>query len=309
MFELGIKSDPIEYRYSFDWLFSLMNELGIKNVQIGSFFELYMVEDDYLHDLFECARKYGIRIKSCFTAHRELGGFFTGVPALEKVARKAYERLIHVASLLGADYAGSNPGAVYRDLPQRKEPGIACYLSHMKELQEIAGGSGLKGLCIEPMSCAAEPPSFPHEIDYMLKELNGYHDRHASSAVPVYLCSDISHGIADYKKTIIHNNYDLFRHSIPWMAEFHIKNTDALFQSTFSFATEEERQAGIVKLEALSSMICENRHRFPVNEIVGYLEISGPKLGRDYSDRELEAQLRSSVSYMQKTLRSLENER
>ena len=37
--QLGIKTDPIEYRYSYDWLFRLLAEEGIRQVQLGSFFE------------------------------------------------------------------------------------------------------------------------------------------------------------------------------------------------------------------------------------------------------------------------------
>ena len=47
LLKLGMKTDPIEYRYSYDWLFSLLDELDIRYVQIGSFFELYLVEDEF----------------------------------------------------------------------------------------------------------------------------------------------------------------------------------------------------------------------------------------------------------------------
>ena len=35
---------------------------------------------------------------------------------------------------------------------------------------------------------------------------------------------------------------------------------------------------------------------WPVSEVVGYLEIGGPKLGRDYSDYRLEKQLGESLA-------------
>jgi len=291
---LGIKSDPIEYRYSFDWLFSVMNECGISLMQLGSFFELYLLEDGFFHELRNKAEKHGIRIKSCFTAHRELGGFFTGNPWLEKAARAAYERYIRVGSILGAEFVGSNPGAIYRDRPETKPAGVACYLRHMKELMRMARESGLAGLTIEPMSCMAEPPSTPEEIHAMLGELAAYHERREESTVPVYLCGDISHGIADAHRRVIHDNFALFETAIPYMAEFHFKNTDPVFNSTFGFSAGEQAR-GIVDLERLRHLIGCNDHAWPLAEVTGYLEIGGPKTGRDYTDHLLKSMIVESL--------------
>ena len=41
----------------------------------------------------------------------------------------------------------------------------------------------------------------------------------------------------------------------------------------------------------------------PVREIVGYLEIGGPKTGRDYSDWKLEGALRESLRYLSEVFR------
>jgi len=294
MIEIGIKSDPVHYRYSYDWLFDLMEEVGITYLQLGSFFELYTVADDYFYEIRENAEKRGIRIKSVFTAHRELGGFFTDNIHLEKAARKNYEKLIHVASLLGADYCGSNPGAVYRDRMEDKEKGIARYLTHMKELSFLASEKGLKALNVEPMSSLAEPPTTISEIDFMIGNLMEFHHKHPDSSVPVYLCGDISHGLADIKGNIVHNNLDLFEHGIPMMSEFHFKNTDALFNSTFGFSVEE-RQRGIIDLKQIKGICDHNIDQWPVENVVGYLEINGPKLGRDYSDNLLGKMLRESL--------------
>ncbi|MCF7928702.1 MAG: sugar phosphate isomerase/epimerase [Spirochaetales bacterium] len=307
-FTLGIKSDPIEYRYSFSWLFRLMKEMEIHTLQLGSFPDLYFVEDDYFLRLREQAETFGIRIKSAFTAHRELGGFFADDPALEKAARTGYERLIHVAALLGGDFAGSNPGAVYRDKMETKEKGINIYLKHMKELMEVAKQSGLQGLTMEPMSCLAEPPSFPEEIERFMNELGDYHRQASESTVPAYLCSDISHGIADSDGNVLHSHFELFEYALPWMAEFHIKNTDNRYSSTFGFggiSNKEETPAGkqgIVSLKELKKIFLGNRQHLPLSEITGYLEINGPKLGRDYSDHLLEKELRESLETIQKEL-------
>lgn len=294
MISLGIKTDPIETRYSYSWLFDIANDEGIPYIQLGSFFELYSLEDAYFRELSALARQKKVRIKSVFTAHRELGGFFYDNPHMEKVARKQYEKLIHVASVLGADFCGSNPGAVYRDQLGSKPEGIRRYLLHMKELMHLAREKGLQGLTIEPMSSLAEPPTTPEEIDFMMGDLQSYHRQNAESTVPVYLCGDISHGLADLEYQVKHTPTELFMHGIPWMAEFHLKNTDSIFNSTFGFS-EEECKKGIVNLEEIGEIIVTNRDKFPVKDLVAYLEISGPKVGRDYSDVQLERALRESL--------------
>ncbi len=299
--ELGIKSDPIEYRYSFRWLFSLMQGLGVGNLQLGSFFEIYHLEDGWFLDLRELAASFGVRIRSVFTAHRELGGFFTGDSQMEKVARSSYERLIKVASLLGADFVGSNPGAVYRDRMADKARGLECYIGHMKELSSLAKTLGLKALTIEPMSCSAEPPSTPAEIRALMTELSDFHVSQASSTVPYYLCGDISHGFADREQRTLHGNYELFEVCIPWMCEFHIKNTDASFGSTFGFSALD-RSRGIVEIPRLLGLARAQADKWPLPAVVGYLEIGGPKLGRDWSDFRLERQLSESIVHIQEAL-------
>ena len=271
-----------------------MVESQIKYLQLGSFFELYSLEDDYFHKLRETAESKGIRIKSVFTSHRELGGFFTGNPHLEKVARKNYERLIEVASIVNADYCGSNPGSVYRDQLATKEQGMGRYLSHMKELSVYAKEKELKALNIEPMSSMAEPPTTPEEIDYMIAHLNAFHNKYQKTSVPVFLCGDISHGLADINKNIVHGNLELFEYGIPMMSEFHFKNTDKYFNSTFGFS-EEDRQIGIIDLGHIRKLCEVNKEKWPVEKVVGYLELSGPKIGRDYSDALLGDMLRTSL--------------
>ena len=301
--QLGIKSDPVEYRYSYAWLFRLMRRHALSHLQLGSFFELYSLPDDYFLELRAEAAEYGVVVSSLFTAHRELGGFFTGNPYLEAAARRNYERYIQVAALLGADYAGSNPGAIYRDAMSYKERGIEVYIAHMRELMVLAREAGLKGLTIEPMSCLAEPPTLPSEIEGMLTALNDHHQANRDSTVPVYLCGDISHGYADADCSVVHGNTELFKAGIPWMCEYHIKNTDAVFSSTFGFGPEE-RSRGIVDIGELKELILANRDLWPVESPVGYLEINGPKTGRDYSDHLLKEQLDASLEHISASFRA-----
>lgn len=292
--QLGLKTDPIESRYSFDWLFDLLAEEQIKHVQLGSFYELYWLDDSWFTDLRAKAESRGLRIKSVFTAHRELGGFFYGDPRMERAARRGYERLLEVGALVGADYVGSNPGAIYRDRPASKPDGIACYLRNLQELSHRAKQLGLKALTIEPMSCLAEPPSTPEEIVEMCGAMAGYHRNHPSETVPTWLCGDISHGLCDAERRVVHSNTSFFVAGMPWMCEFHFKNTDRVFGSTFGF-NEEETQRGIVNLAEFRALCEENAKKWPTEDIVGYLEIGGPKTGRDYSDPLLGPELRASL--------------
>jgi ribulose-phosphate 3-epimerase len=145
------------------------------------------------------------------------------------------------------------------------------------------------------MSCAAEPPTFPAEIDRFTAHFAEYREKHPSSTVPVYLLGDISHGYANEREKVINTNWDLFEHSIPNMSEFHFKNTDALFNETFGFSEGDSRK-GIVDLEKLREIVARNASRWPVEEVTGYLELPGPKLGRDYSDWRLETMLNESLA-------------
>ncbi len=133
-----------------------------------------------------------------------------------------------------------------------------------------------------------------NEILHYMAELKHYHVRHAETTVPVYLCGDIAHGLADSDRNVINGNLELFEMEIPHMAEFHFKNTDSHFEATFGFSAEE-RKGGSVDLDTVKKVMFDNAERWPVEEITGYLEIGGPKLGRDYSDRLLGDAIRESL--------------
>jgi ribulose-phosphate 3-epimerase len=49
-------------------------------------------------------------------------------------------------------------------------------------------------------------------------------------------------------------------------------------------------------LARIKQLCKDNEEKWPVADVVGYLEIGGPKLGRDYSDPLLGEQLRSSLA-------------
>ena len=292
--QLGVKSDPIETRYSFDWLFEIMADFGVHNLQLGSSFPVFFADDEYFRGLRTKAERRGVRIASLFSSHREFGGFASGDPLLEDATRRGWERLIHVASLVGADTAGSNAGIVHRDEPHLREPGVQCFFRNIKPLLLAARKAGLKGLTVEPMSSLFEFPSTPIEVLMVANELAPWYTSQGDDAARLLLCGDISHGVADAEGRVQHDNWSLFEMEIPWMWEFHFKNTDSIFNSTFGFSPEERRR-GIVDLNRLKGLLDRNADRFPVREPVGYLELGGPKVGRDYTDPLLKGQLTESL--------------
>lgn len=294
--KLGIKSDPIEYRYTYPWLFRLMADEGVTSLQLGSFFEMYQLPDDYFIRLRKEAADFGITIDSCFTAHRELGGFFREDPEWAPVARRNFERFIEIGALLGAKSVGSNPGAVPRDLMGIKPEGLRRYIDTMKELMRFAHQRGVAWLTIEPMSCLAEPPTLSQEMVDMAGELAAHREANEGTARIGY-CSDISHGYWNADKSECVNHIDLFRASLPWLYEVHLKNTDADYGSTFGFEPANVER-GIIDVAEFRKIIDANASVIPVDTLHCYLEIGGPKLGRDYSDSALEGQLLESLRYL-----------
>lgn len=296
---LGVKSDPIESRYSFDWLFDLVREHGIEHVQFGASISSYIADDEYFRGLRRKAEKRGLRISSVFSAIREFGGFASGDPVLKAATCGMWERLIRVASLLGADSAGTNASITLRDKPELREEGIGTFFANARSLMVTARKAGLKALTTEPMSCTWEFPSTPEEIRRFASETAVLHEASPDTTVPFLLCGDISHGVADEERRVLHDNWSLFEMQIPWMWELHFKNTDAIFNSTFGFS-DDERGRGIVDLEKLAALIARNAARFPRPEVVGYLELPGPKIGRDYTDGKLGAMLEASLDALKK---------
>jgi len=295
---VGVKTDPLEYRFSYSWLFRLMAEEGIYHAQLGSFFELYQLPNDYFIQLKHEAAAYGITIAGVFTAHRELGGFFRFEhPAWAEVTRRNYQRLIQVAALLGATCVGANPGAVLRDQMHRKAEGLRRYLDFMQEMLAYAHQHQVACLTIEPMSCLAEPPTLPAEIHAVGQTLLNYHQQNPVSTAAVGYCADVSHGYANRDGQVEWDNLQLLVETLPYLREIHLKNTDAIFNSTFGFSPQE-RERGIVNIAAIRDLLLAHAAEIPVTELVGYLEINGPKLGRDYTDFHLEPMLRESLRYL-----------
>ncbi len=290
---LGVKSDPITTRYSNEWLFDLMKGCGVHRLQLGSSFPVWFAADDYFHRLRKSAEARSIRITSMFTSYRELG-FANDDPLLDEATRRGWERVIKVAAILGAESVGSNACLVLRDRPETREPGLRCFRENMRDLLAFARKAGLKALTVEPMSSLYELPSTPEDIRAMVEEFGQYHRAHAETTVPLLLCGDISHGLADADGKVLHDNWSLFEMEIPWMREFHFKNTDPIFNSTFGFGPGDKAR-GIVDLERLKRLIDAHAGTFPDGDVTGYLEIPGPKVGREYTDGHLERMLVESL--------------
>ncbi len=295
--ELGVKSDPIQYRYSFDWLFNLMAEEGIYNLQLGTFTEFYSLPDSYFFRLKESAQSKGIQISSIFTSHRELGGFLNPEKEYAEITMKNYRRMIEIASILECPVAGSSMGSVYRDKIEYRPQGIKSFLKFIKDMMVFAKDHGLSWLTLEPMSCYAEPPCNSVELKKIADELVQFHLNQPEKTVRFGYCSDVSHGWANQEKIIIENNYDYFIASFPYLYEFHFKNTDSIYNSTFGFELEN-LERGIIDVKEVYSILMEKQNEIPVTKVIGYLEHPGPKFGRDYSDYLLERWLRESLKYL-----------
>jgi ribulose-phosphate 3-epimerase len=297
---LGVKADPIEYRYSYEWLFRIMADEGVRHVQLGSFFELYQLPDEAFLTLRRQAEDLGITVSSVFTSHRELGGFFRCEPGWEAVARRNFERMIQVGALVGALSVGSNPGTVLRDRMGDKAEGLESYMRNMKALMHHAHSVGVPCLGFEPMSCLAEPPTLPDEVAAMAQGLLDYHAQNPDTTSTIGCCLDVSHGYADRDGNVVYDHMQLAEACLPYTTELHLKNTDATFSSTFGFS-EEERRNGIVDIADVRDLLMARADVIPVDELIGYLEIGGPKLGRDYSDHQLEGMLRDSLAHLKET--------
>ncbi len=291
---VGVKSDPIENRYTYDWLFGIMADHGIRYLQLGSFFAMYELDDEWFLSLARRAEKKGIQITSLFTSHRELGGYMAADPSMAAVTRRSWERLIRLASLTGASSAGSSAGPVPRDRAETREAGIRGWLGLMRDLTRSARAQGLAALTVEPMSSIFEFPSTAEEIRRLDRESDAWRATDPEGAVPLFYCGDISHGVADASGCVTADNWEMFEREIPHMWEFHFKNTDAIFNATFGFSPAE-RERGIVDLRKLKDLIARNADRFPGQDLVGYLEHPGPKVGRDYTDNRLHAMLTESL--------------
>jgi ribulose-phosphate 3-epimerase len=281
-----------------------MAEEDIHYAQLGSFFELYHLPDEYFLDLRQLAEKYGVRIASLFTSHRELGGILRDEhPAWASVVQRNSERFIQVGALLGASCVGTNMGAVVRDRMGFKDEAVRRYLSHMKELLGYAHRQGMPCLTLEPMSCLAEPPTLPEEIQRVAEDLLAHHNQYPGRTATFGYCVDVAHGHVDAGFNLVWDNYQLLEATLPYLRELHLKNTDRHFEAVFGFSLAE-RERGIVQVEAIRDFLLQNADVIPVKELIGYLEIGGPKRGRDYADDKLEEALRVSLRHLRQTFRN-----
>jgi len=296
--KIGVKSDPIERIHSFNWLFDLMVEEAIFNLQLGSFMELYFLSDNFFVKLRKKAEARNIKISSIFTSHRECG-FMYEDPEFIRITQRNYKRLIEIAEILGSPSVGSSIGGVLRDRLDYRKRGLDVYIEKIKEIMHYAKVHKLEWLTMEPMSCFAEPPCNSKELVKIASELMRYHKKYPEETVKFGLCADVSHGWANKRKEVIENNIDYFIAGIPYMYEFHFKNTDRIYYETFGFEPENIDR-GIVDVSKIHEILLKHYAELPVAEIVGYLEIPGPKIGRDYTDSLLGRMIRESLRYLKK---------
>jgi ribulose-phosphate 3-epimerase len=56
-----------------------------------------------------------------------------------------------------------------------------------------------------------------------------------------------------------------------------------------------------VQVPEVVGLLQQKADVIPLDMVIGYLELGGPKTGRDYSDKNLEKQLRESLAYVKET--------
>jgi len=294
---LGLKTDPIETRYSYPWLFRLLAEEGVRHVQLGTFFELYQLPDSFFLQLRGQAAEHGIAISSVFTAHRELGGWFRFEPGFLNVSRKNLRRLIEVGGLVGAESVGFNAGAVLRDRPQDLKPGHTAFQREFTDALRFARDRGVGTLTLEPMSTWAEPPTLPEEIKAMGQTFAAVHAADPYGTARFGYCLDVAHGYLNPAGVVVHDHWALMEATLPWLHELHLKNTDARYHSTFGFGPGTEN--GIIDLAAVHHFVSGKLADLGIPGPIAYLEVGGPKVGRDNTDSQLEAELRASLRAIQ----------
>jgi ribulose-phosphate 3-epimerase len=184
-----------------------------------------------------------------------------------------------------------------------KTTGIKSYVAYMKRLMHYAHEYNVQILTIEPMSCLAEPQTLPSEILDIAQELRAYHDENPDSTAQIGYCFDVSHGYVDASRKPRWNSMELHKTAFPYTTEMHLKNTDKLSEATFAFCPRD-RERGTIDIKRIRDFLLENPDQLPFTNLIGYLEIHGPKLGRDYSDSKLEEMLHASIQYLRETFSS-----
>ncbi len=293
--EVGLKTDAVTYRYSYSWLFALMERHGLRKAQLGTFFELYHLPNQWFVALREEAAAHNIAITSVFASHRELGGFFREEPGMHEAAYRNFARLIEVGGLVGASCVGGPPGTVLRDSMDSKNAGVQRYLTGMKRLLHHAWVHGVDTVTIAPMACMAEPPTMPEEIRHFADTLSEYHQNTPETAA-IGICLNTAHGYADAEGISRVKPVQMIEAAAPWLAELHLQNTDDMYCSTFGFS-DVDRVRGIIDLAAVRESLRRFEHKAPREHLMAYLAIDGPTLGRDYSDKLVEQELDASIEY------------
>jgi ribulose-phosphate 3-epimerase len=194
-------------------------------------------------------------------------------------------------------------GAILRDRMGYKAEGMGRHVRYMKELLGYAHQRGVPCLTLEPMSCLAEPPTLPDEIQNVAEELLAHHGQHPDRTASFGYCVDIAHGYVDGDFNLVWDNHQLLEATLPYLREIHLKNTDRHFDAVFGFSPAE-REKGIIQVEPIRDYLIDNADVIPGEALIGYLELGGPKRGRDYSDAKLEDELRVSLRYLRETFKT-----
>ena len=146
------------------------------------------------------------------------------------------------------------------------------------------------------MSSLYELPSTPEEVrEHRARSWATWHAAHAATTVPLQLCGDISHGVADADGTGRARQLEPLRDADPVDAGVSLQEHGRHLQLDVRLRPGGAGSRASSTLHRLKGLIDANAGRFPCGEVTGYLEIGGPKLGREYSDRHLERMLVESL--------------
>ena len=293
---VGVKSDPIENRYSFDWLFGLMAEQHVGWLQLGSSFPFFHAEAEWFRDLSRRAERRGIRIESTYSSYREMTGFFAADPHLEAASRFAWERLIQVAVVGGRLFRGIElrlgaPRPPRREgaRPRAVLPPPEGALAHREGRRPLGA---VHRAHVVALRAAIDPrgdgPGDPG---------NGRVPRGRS---PPARCPSSSAPTSPTASRTATGGWWSTTGACSRRASRTRASSTSRTPTTGSTgpsgSPRRSARRGIVDLERFRALIDANADRFPVQELVGYLELPGPKTGRDYTDNLLGSALGESLA-------------
>ena len=280
--ELGVRIDPTEDLYSYEWILQLMQEEEIRCAQLASFFGLYQLTDASVLELKARAEHFGVSFTSISAVHRELCGLFRPEKEYQRIATGIFERLVDIGALLEANSVGINVPMVPRhgDTRQEQQDGFRVRLGRLKDLVHRAQERGIDTLTVEHTT-----------LDQRIAE-----ELDADGT-----CTQIEAATIRYSFDTRSMATDrMLTHVVPQLHELHLRNTDLNLLGTFGFS-ERDRTVGIVDIPKLRQLLVSQPGGPHQRWITGYAEVAGPKPGGSHLDKTIQRANRESLRYLRET--------